>query len=430
MSTDKKLKIFVFTSTYARHEDDPQVPWMRQTNNRLKKLGHHVEVIAPTYKGLKSHTINGIKVNRFRYAPKSWENLTHDSGAPDRVKSPLFKLLTIPYLAAGFIYTTLKLIKERPDIIKVHWPFPHGMVAWFGARLTGTKIVSVCHGAELAIVRGNSFLQRVLSWHLRHSDLVYCNSSHTLSQIRSLPKSNFRVEIVTYGSSVGSKGSDQINQDSDSPLILSCGRVIERKGYPYLIKAMPAILEKHPKAKLVITSDGDRRAECEDLIKQLGLSDSIRMAGYISAEELSSLYQNAAIYAHPSIIDSKGDTEGLGVVLVEALSYKKPVVACGVGGIVDVIKHDVSGRLVPEKDPQALANEIIRLLDDPELATKLGERGFEYAQKHFTWDRIINRFSGLLIAASQSKGASAHHSQPAQNAAGTIATKDKVLEKA
>ena len=402
----KAPSILVLTSTYARSDDDPQVPWMRETNNRLTELGHDLEVLAPAFEGLKSHEIDGVKVNRFRYAVEQYENLTHDSGAPSKVQNPIVKLRTIPYLVSGFLHATCKLIKDRPDAIMVHWPFPHGLMAWLGARLSGTKIISICHGAELAIVRGSKPLQWVLSWCLRHSDLVYCNSSHTLAQIRSLPGcEEIPVEIVTYGSTV--KETSEQAANSKTPLLLSCGRVIERKGYPYLIKAMPKVLEKFSDAKLVITSDGEMKPECERLIKELKLEQSVSMPGYISNQELSELYQTCTVYVHPSIIDSKGDTEGLGVVLVEALSHKKPVVASAVGGIVDVIKHEVSGILVPEKDSDALAEEIITLLENPEQAAELGEKGYQFGREHFSWHNIVTRLSGLIKKTVT--GSASHH---------------------
>ncbi len=418
----KKLpSIAVLTSTYARYDTDPQVPWMRETNIRLKDLGHQVEVIAPAFEGLESHSIDGIKVNRYRYLPKGSENLTHDSGAPNKINHPLTKLRAIPYLVAGFAYTTRYLIKNRPDIVKVHWPFPHGLMAWAGARIAGTKIVSVCHGAELCIVRNKPHLQRVLSWCLRHSDLVYCNSSHTEAQIRSLPKcEDLAIEIVTYGSTVQNQAKEveaELTQsETKAPLLLSCGRVIERKGYPYLIQAMPQVLEVYPDAQLVITSDGDKRAECEEWIKKLKLEDSVTMTGYISNEELSDLYRNCTIYVHPSIIDSRGDTEGLGVVLVEALANKKPVVASAVGGIVDVIKEGVSGLLVDEKQPAQLADKITYLLANPDEAAALGQSGFEFGVKFFSWDNIILRLSDILdevAAADEHPKMVSHSVQPA-----------------
>ena len=121
---------------------------------------------------------------------------------------------------------------------------------------------------------------------------------------------------------------------------------------------------------------------------EMGLENVVRFAGFVSNDELAALYQNCAAYVHPAIFDDRGDTEGLGVVLVEALAYQRPVVASAVGGIVDVILHEKTGLLVPEKDPAALAAAVLRVLEDKELARHLGGQGLEHVQQFFDWERI------------------------------------------
>ncbi len=82
----RPLKIAVLGSTYARFHEDNQVPWLRESVNRLARRGHHVTVIASAYHGAPSHEIDGIPVRRFRYAPKWVEHLTHDEGAPNKLR--------------------------------------------------------------------------------------------------------------------------------------------------------------------------------------------------------------------------------------------------------------------------------------------------------------------------------------------------------
>jgi glycosyltransferase involved in cell wall biosynthesis len=100
----------------------------------------------------------------------------------------------------------------------------------------------------------------------------------------------------------------------------------------------------------------------------------------------------------PAIHDDRGDTEGLGVVLVEALMHQRPVVASSVGGIVDVIKDGETGLLVPEKNPQAIADAILRLINDPSLSRRLGRQGFEFAQKYFDWDEITTHLENVFYS--------------------------------
>jgi len=105
-ASNKRLRVGILTSTYARASDDPQVPWMRELNNRVKNTVDHLVVMAPSYKGLKSHEIDGVRVERFRYAPKSIEALTHDKEHPTRHAalalncwpSPIYSAASLPFL--------------------------------------------------------------------------------------------------------------------------------------------------------------------------------------------------------------------------------------------------------------------------------------------------------------------------------------------
>jgi glycosyltransferase involved in cell wall biosynthesis len=133
----------------------------------------------------------------------------------------------------------------------------------------------------------------------------------------------------------------------------------------------------------------------EALSRELGISEAVEFAGFVTNERLSQLFRACTLYVHPAIYDDRGDTEGLGVVLIEALRNRKPVVASQVGGIVDVIKDGETGLLVPQKDPEALAEAVLRVLQDPALARRLGEQGYVYATKFFDWDRITDRLEAV-----------------------------------
>ncbi len=387
------LKIAVLGSTYARSEGDSQVPWLRESVNRLAARGHRVTVIAPSFEGLKSHFIEGVEVLRFRYAPRRWEHLTHDEGAPNKLRNPLYQLLAAPYIALGALAAARWSRRRRFDIIHCHWPFPHGLMALPAARLSGAKVVATCHGAELAMGRRKPWVRKVLRHCLLKSDLLSCNSSHTQGEIERL--CGRRAAVIPYGATLRETApAADPRPVGDIATILFTGRHIQRKGVPYLLRALPAILRQR-KVGLLITGDGDRRGEWEALARKLGLGDAVRFLGIVSNEELGRLYRACDVYVLPAIFDDRGDTEGLGVVLIEALQNARPVVASAVGGIVDVIRHETTGLLVPEKNPQALADAVLRLLGDPALARRLGETGREEARWQFDWDRITSETERL-----------------------------------
>jgi glycosyltransferase involved in cell wall biosynthesis len=370
------------------------VPWLRKTVKRLVDRGHELTVIAPSYSGLRSHEIDGIKVHRFRYAPRRWEKLTHEEGAPNRIRNKANQLLGLPYVISGSISTALLAKRGKFHIINVHWPFPHGMMAWLGKRFCNATVVSTCHGAELAMAKQTKWVSQILRLLLLDADALTCNSTHTAREIIKL--CGRKANIIPYGTTVEVRDSQ--NNPNNPPVILFTGRLIERKGVDYLIKAMPLLLKK-TKAKLLITGEGDCREKWEKMTMLMGLQDCVEFLGFVSNDKLSELYRTCDVYVLPAIHDVRGDTEGLGVVLIEALMHRRPVVASSVGGIVDVIKHEETGLLVPEKDEKALAAAILRLLNDSELKRRLGVAGLEFAKWHFDWDRIINDLEKVFFNA-------------------------------
>jgi glycosyltransferase involved in cell wall biosynthesis len=134
-------------------------------------------------------------------------------------------------------------------------------------------------------------------------------------------------------------------------------------------------------------------------VRELGLEQVVSFLGFVSKEELADEYANCDIFVLPAIVDSKGDTEGLGVVLIEALAYAKPVVATNVGGIPDVITSGQTGQLVPEKDVRSLAHAILSVLANPELFAEMGLKGLEDIQTRFSWESIVPMWDRVFIDA-------------------------------
>ncbi len=383
------MKVLVIGSVYPRFHEDAEVPWLRTSVAHLKKAGVQVQVLAPAYKGLKSHEIDGTKVNRFRYAPASLEMLTHEEGAPSKMASkPWLQLLAIPYIISGFFKCLSICRKWRPDIIHAHWPFPHAYIALGAAKLFRIPLVLNFHGAELLLIRKKKWVRPLLKFAIGQAQAVFANSSFTAGKIKAIR--NVDVEWSPYGTTLETKAESDPHAVNGKFKILFVGRHIERKGICYLIEAAKYLPKDQFEIRIVGVGD-----LTEELKKQAaGMapeSAEIIFTGKLSPEALANEYRTANVFTLPAIVDSKGDTEGLGVVLIEAMELGLPVVASNVGGIPDVVVDGVSGILVPEKDPEALANAFKKLALDAGLVKDL----LAGAQKHiaacFSWDKIIER---------------------------------------
>jgi len=397
----KKLNILVITSTYPRHADDFAVPWMRETHRRLAEEGHQVTVLAPSFKGLASHLLDGIEVVRFRYAPKPLETLTHEEGATYKVRQAWRQILAIPYILIGCLVAGWLAMTRRFDAVHVHWPFPHGIMGQVASFINRAPLVIMSHGAEFALARRKPWIKPFLRQSLRAADLLVANSSDTARHVMEL--SSCQCNILPYGTTV--KSSLVQAPLNDKPRVLFTGRLIERKGLEYLLQAVPSVLKQHD-AKFIITGNGDQRPRLEALRTELGLEQEVEFVGFLSNEDLQKEYARCDMWVNPGIVDSWGDAEGLGVGSIEAYNYHKPVIASAVGGIPDTVVDGKTGYLVPQKDVAALASAICDLLAQPEKARQFGRNGYQFAMETFSWDRIIREMETLyqLAAAPYKRG--------------------------
>lgn len=392
------MKVLVIGSVYPRFPEDAEVPWLRTSIAHLKQAGIDIQVLAPAYKGLKSHEIDGVHVNRFRYAPASLEFLTHEEGAPSKMANrPWLQLLAIPYIISGFFKCIGICRRWRPDVIHAHWPFPHAYIALGAAKLFGIPLALNFHGAELLLIRKKKWVRPLLKFAIGQAQAVFANSSFTAGRIKALRDVN--VEWSPYGTTLeggcaGLPHSISVPHSINGKFkILFVGRHIERKGICYLIEAAKYLPREQFEIRIV--GVGDLTEQLKALAQQTAASTpdaaEIIFTGKLTPEALASEYKSANVFTLPAIVDSKGDTEGLGVVLIEAMELGLPVVASNVGGIPDVVVNGISGILVPEKDPKALAEAFKRLAADPALVQKLLEGSQKHIAACFTWDGIIQR---------------------------------------
>lgn len=386
------MHVLYITTNFPRWEGDPHSPWIVEMIRLLRQRGVEVDVLVPSYQGLRDHTIYGIPVYRYRYFLKPWENLTHTEGAPNKIKNPLYLPLVAPYMLSGILATIRRCRRRRYDVIHVHWPLPQGVFGLVGKRVNGARLVASFHGAELLLVRRYPFLKPLLKYITERCDAVSANSSFTAGLIHQIAQVD--VQVIPYGSAIQAREPASKSANGGPGKVLFVGRLIERKGLPHLIEAMDRLKERL-QIRLDIVGLGYQEAELRRMVAERGLEEVVIFRGRVTAEELSELYAGCDVFVLPSIVDVHGDTEGLGVVLLEALSYEKPVIGTNVGGIPDIIIPDETGLLVEAGSSAALAQAIERVLTDQALARRLGEAGFAYVSQHFSWPRIVDAVMAL-----------------------------------
>jgi len=403
------MRVLIVASAYPRSPTDVITPWLGETIRQLGIAGVDAEVLAPSYRGLGDQEIDGVAVRRFRYAPRAWERLTHEQTAPDRIRErPAYLSLVPGYVGAGALAAARLARTGRFDVVHVLWPLPHGLLGLAAKRAGGVPLVCTFFGAELRWLAARPGPMRtMLRAIVAGSDAVTAISASTAAALAACVP-GVQVTTIPFGAAVAAPdvvGHPRAARRAGDPFaLLFVGRLVERKGVHVLLDAMASSGDA---VRLDVVGDGPERAALEARARSSGIAHRVRFHGLVPADALASHFDACDALVLPAIVDAKGDTEGLGVVLIEALSRGRPVIASAVGGIPDVVRDGETGLLVPPGDAPALARAIDALASDPARAQALAEAGQRHVEREFSWPTIVERLTAVYASAARRRRAGA-----------------------
>ncbi len=384
------MKIGVITSAYPEFEDDPHGIFIHRLMREIGKHGHEIYIIAPFVGGKTKYTLEGVNVERFNYFyPKRFQRLCGRSGMVDNVKEGFlakFQVLTFLFFS---IINSMKL--KNIDIVHVQWPIPNGLGALFLKKIYKIPYINTIHGEEVYLSKHYHILF-ALKWLVNNSAKTITNSSATLDSCLETGLKKGKFGIIPFGVDINFYKPITVPKNENIFKILSVGYLIERKGFEFLIKAMKEVLGEHINVQLIIVGSGPLEKKLKDLITKLDLQNNVKIVKNVSDDELLHLYNSSNLFVLPSIVDSQGNTEGLGVVLLEAMACKLPVIGSNVGGIPDIIQDKETGLLVPEKNSLKLSQEILNLIKDEDLRLELAINGYNQVRGTFSWERVAKRY--------------------------------------
>ncbi|MFC2023132.1 glycosyltransferase family 4 protein [Chloroflexota bacterium] len=183
---------------------------------------------------------------------------------------------------------------------------------------------------------------------------------------------------------------------NDIPTLLFVGQLCERKGASVLVEACKILVERGVHFRCVIVGEGPQKALVEDLVEQNALQEEIELAGTVFQERIQAYFQRADVFVLPCLTAGNGDVDGVPVSLMEAMAVEVAAVSTRVSGIPELIEDGVSGLLVPEQDPLALADALQRALEDDELRSRLGENGRRKIVQEFNIDISAGQLATLF----------------------------------
>ncbi|MFC1818365.1 glycosyltransferase [Thermodesulfobacteriota bacterium] len=402
MQISHKTNLLIVTSTFPRWENDTDPPFVFELAKRLTGA-FNITILTPNYPGaLAEETIEGLKVHRFRYFLKNLEILAGSEGIlPTLKKNKLFFLL-VPFFILAELIALMKLIRiTKPDIIHAHWILPQGFVTALAHKITGVPFVVTTHGGDIYGLQGK-FASALKGYALKNAATVTVVSK----DIQNTIKQNFGDDIHTVVIPMGvdaalfhpGKNDPKIRKQYDitGPFLLYVGRLSEKKGVQYLLEAIPEIIKQQLDAKLLVIGTGEQKQNLHKLAQKLGITDNVIFVGALPNNELPAYFATADVFIGPSIKAEGGDTEGFGLTFVEAGMSGCVVVGTDVGGISDIIEDGETGFLVPEKDPKAIAEILIRIFKDPSKINALKHHARKRMNQQFDWQVIAEKYREIL----------------------------------
>lgn len=297
--------------------------------------------------------------------------------------------LTPKVLKAAF--SLADIVKEEGiDLIHAHTRVSQ-VASFFASRRTGVPYVSTCHGFFYPRLSRRLFD----TWGRK---VIAISDAVKIHLEKDFGLDEKRIELVYNGVDTdrfsASYSVEEIVQAKkslllkDGAVIGTMGRLSPVKGQRFLIEAMKHVISKRKDAQCLIVGGGTEEKALKDMVKGLGIEESIKFTG--SNHRDTPLYLSCMdVFVLPSI------KEGLGLALLEAMSAGKPCVGSNIGGISDIIKYGVNGLLVPAQDAAAIGGAVLMLLDDKVLSEKMGLKGRELVEERFSLDLMADKIASL-----------------------------------
>lgn len=349
---------------------------------QLSQLGHTVMVVTPPAKATEDGGIKNIDVTRRRFF---W---------------PLMKPAWLPLFMA--LWRQAK--KEHPDVIFCGKGLCEGLIGYYLHKYCGLPYIVFTYAMEINVWAANrrprKKLQRVLGSAAR---VVHINDA-TGKILRDFGISEARLVKIAPGvdqrflQNVGHSRTAAVARyfGIKGSYVLSVGRLVPRKGFDILIEAFSQLDQtKYAALKLVIVGEGPDRTRLEQLVVDNYMQTSVIFLGAVPDKHLPPLYAGALLFALTPR-DIAGDTEGFGIVYLEAAAQGVTTVATATGGVMEAVVNGTTGLVVDPNDAGALHGAFVSLLSNPALCQRLGRQAAARVRQEFQWGSRQPALTGLL----------------------------------
>jgi len=310
-----------------------------------------------------------------RYLQTAWEASTLSWRCRNGFFSWPKKVFYKDFLRAGAIASA---VLEAGDIRHLHAHFCHGAttMAMFASQLTGYPFSFTAHAKDIYLPKLNP--GDLLSMKLRRAKFVVTCTGANHQHLEAVSAQHAPIHTIYHGVDTARFAPDRDHHVPMLPTILSVGRFVEKKGFPFLIEACRIIREHGIPFHCRIVGEPDEQSQLvHNLIRRYELEQQVSIGPGVSQEELRAIYQEATVFVLPCHVVDNGDRDGIPNVLAEAMASGTPVISTSVSGIPEIIEDRRNGLLVAPRNPVALANAIEELLVDSGFRNALAQAGRE-----------------------------------------------------
>lgn len=270
---------------------------------------------------------------------------------------------------------------------------------------TGASVLEVCKELNIPIITNvlgyeinidsvvKEYLEKYRNLALYNKLIVFPVAKNMIPKLKSL---GYSEEKIMY-SPIGARDEFfSVEPDYHSKTFLAIGRFVDTKAPDCTIKAFKIVLEKHPDAKLIFAGDGELLNASKDLANKLNISNSINFIGWITPAEQIKLMAQSAVFVQHSVTTKNGDSEGTPVVILEASAAGLAIVSTKHAGIIDTVKENETGFLVPEYDFEKMAEKMADLINNPKKIELLGKNGRNFIYNNFSMRRHIEKINQAI----------------------------------
>jgi glycosyltransferase involved in cell wall biosynthesis len=394
------MHIGVLTHNYPRFVGDFSGTFVEALCQEFAMQGQQVTVWAPHDAAYTRPQQRPVRLQLYRYAwPPALQQLGYMRSMQGDLALRLNSYLLSPGLfAAGITKVLREARRTRPDVLHAHWILPNGFIGAVASRLLGIPLVVSVPGSDAQVAGKNPLFRSMARFTFDQAGLLTANSESLRDAVVALGAEPAKFDMIIYGTDPNvlrpqmagvAKRRAELAIPTDATVLLCVGRMVYKKGFDDLIRALAISPLKESNVVAVMIGQGDQWVEWQALGRQLGVAEKVRWLGNVPKDRIVVDYNLADVLVMPSV--SK-PADGLNVCVLDAMSCGKPVVASTVAGNALAVAEGVTGFLVPEQAPAELAVALARLVDDPALRRRMGAAGRARIEQELGWPHLARRY--------------------------------------